>query len=65
MLEIIRGLVRPTVAWAMIVAFIVFEGVSVYRGNVVSTAFVALAALIIRDYFKAREDQARNNQRHN
>ena len=59
MLEIVRGLVRPTVAWAMIIAFIAFEAVSVYRGNTASTAFVALAAIIIRDYFKAREDQAR------
>lgn len=60
MLEFIRGLVRPTVAWAMIISFIAFEAVSVFRGHTVSTAFVALAALIIRDYFKAREDEKRN-----
>lgn len=54
MLDFIRGIVRPTLAWGFGIAWIAFEAVAVARGRTPSTEFVAAGGLIIAAYFVER-----------
>lgn len=62
MVEVIRGLVRPTSTWGVLVAVIAFEAVHVYRGGPVEEWFVLLAGIIVKHWFDERTEMRRNNQ---
>lgn len=60
MIEIIRGLVRPTVTWGFSGSWIAFEAIGVARGGKPSTEFLAVCGLIIAFYFVERHLLKRN-----
>jgi len=59
MLETVRGLVRPTVTWALFAACITFEAVSILNGNPVNEWFVGLVTMVGTFWFV---DRVSNNQ---
>ena len=61
MLDTIRGLVRPTVAWVLILSWAIFEAVEVYRGGIPSEAFITATAVIVGFYFQARSNANNGN----